>query len=669
MAAVFIPPSPQASFNMSTRRPLANVPNATNSPHRVGLVPAKRPRPGNGPVEIPYGQPPPKKQVVDGPDVDGRSPTRSRSSAYQNTDSKQLFTRRTNHGQPSAFERKLVAARDKERQPQSRAQRHEKPSAETIDTIRQWQRHYRKAFPQFVFYFDSIPEDLRSKCSRQVIALGAREEKFFSRLVTHVVTSRPIPPENETASPAELTTESVDQTAADGSLQTVNPSLLEKNADPHLHMSTKNDARREPTSMDVLHRARQMGMKIWAIEKLQRMIATINDGEIGGHSGHSTRNANAGGHSKTRGDADLSQVLQNELMSGSSDRNPLSVLKDLVMFKGPFVYIHDMDEKTRPVMVREYPKVARRQDGVWPQFRSAPLGKCPFVEEAPTKKETERQRARQKEREKKAFSKPAPVQTTHDLKPKAPADPAGKAVDLEADRETSPRDEPEGAISQPKQPEMQEMQPTRPLSPKKSSESFVPPQMKRNGPFYLGREPAASGVQPSNITSAIRSQMVSSTAGAPGAKAGVSKEVHELKRKVLEKSNGGFSAGTGPSSHHPVDPSAAMKTAKSQASRHGPPNAPEKPGHAEEETTQSEGNGNAKHRPSLRRNSSQKKKERRRDPKPGYCENCRDKFDDFEEHVLTRKHRKFALNTSNWAELDSLLFQLQRPLKEEYDYV
>lgn len=172
MAAVFIPPSPQASLNMSTRRPLANVPNATNSPHRMGLVPAKRSRPGNGPVEIPYGQPPPKKQVVEGPDVEGRSPTRSRTS-YQNNDSKQLFTRRTNNTQPSAFEKKLVAARDKERQPQSRASRHEKPTAETIDSIRQWQRHYRKAFPQFVFYFDSIPVDLRSKCSRQVVALGA----------------------------------------------------------------------------------------------------------------------------------------------------------------------------------------------------------------------------------------------------------------------------------------------------------------------------------------------------------------------------------------------------------------------------------------------------------------------------------------------------------------
>lgn len=162
MAAVSVHPSPQTSLNMSTRRPLANVPNATNSPHRLGLVPAKRPR-TNTQIDIPYGQPPPKKQIADAAEDD-----RSRVS----TDSR-LFSRRPNNGQPSAFERKLVAVRDKERQAQTRGARHDKPSAETIDSIRQWQRHYRKAFPQFVFYFDSVSEDVRSKCSRQVTALGA----------------------------------------------------------------------------------------------------------------------------------------------------------------------------------------------------------------------------------------------------------------------------------------------------------------------------------------------------------------------------------------------------------------------------------------------------------------------------------------------------------------
>lgn len=180
MAAVSIHPSPQPSHNnMSTRRaPLVDVPNATNSPHRPMIVPSKRSRYASNQIDIPYGQPPPKKQAVEGTDPEARSPTRPRP-APNATDSK-LFSRRTNNGQPSAFERKLVAARDKEKQSQLRTSRHEKPSAETLDNIRQWQRHYRKAFPSFVFYFDSIPEEIRAKFSRQVTALGAVSVPFLS---------------------------------------------------------------------------------------------------------------------------------------------------------------------------------------------------------------------------------------------------------------------------------------------------------------------------------------------------------------------------------------------------------------------------------------------------------------------------------------------------------
>lgn len=175
MAAVSIPPSPQMShITMSTRRPpLASVPNATNSPHhRPMVVPAKRSRHANNQLDIPYGQPPPKKQAVEGPEQDARSPAGAKPSACNAADSK-LFSRRASNSQPSAFEKKLVAARDTEKQPQLKGSRHEKPPAETLDTIRQWQRHYRKAFPQFVFYFDSIPVDLRTKFARQVLALGA----------------------------------------------------------------------------------------------------------------------------------------------------------------------------------------------------------------------------------------------------------------------------------------------------------------------------------------------------------------------------------------------------------------------------------------------------------------------------------------------------------------
>jgi regulatory subunit for Cdc7p protein kinase len=66
---------------------------------------------------------------------------------------------------PTAFERKLAAARKP-------ASAH-KPTADSLESIRQWQRHYRKAFPQFVFYFESVPDDVRTKVSRQIQYLGA----------------------------------------------------------------------------------------------------------------------------------------------------------------------------------------------------------------------------------------------------------------------------------------------------------------------------------------------------------------------------------------------------------------------------------------------------------------------------------------------------------------
>ncbi|KAI9370064.1 Dfp1/Him1, central region-domain-containing protein [Aspergillus egyptiacus] len=647
MAAVFLAPSHETSQNMSTRRPLANVPNATNSPHRVGLVPAKRPRTANAAIDIPYGQPPPKKQIVNGAENETHASISTKTSTLQGTDSK-LFARRSNNAQPSAFEKKLVAARDRERQSQTKSTKQEKVPAENI-SIRQWQRHYRKAFPHFVFYFDCVPIDVRSKCSRQVMALGAREEKFFSRLVTHVVTSRPIPPEIEKKPHTDLTHDAQHESTGDGAMsQTVNPAELEM----HLHLAV---CPKREQSQDVLHRAREMGMKIWAVEKLQRMITTINDVDIANSNSHLVRNNTGGSQTKSRGKDDLSQVLQNEL-SGPSDRNHLSVLKDLALFKGPFIYVHDMDEKTRPVMVREYPKVAKRQDGIWPQFRSAPLGKCPFIEE----RDTERQRARH-EKEKKAFIKPAvpqrdaPVEIRHE--DNEPPQPKKEPVPVDGEEPVVPPVQQEEEESPDVNQEIL-------MSPKKSSESFIPPQLNRKGPFYHGREPAASGVQPSNITSAIRSQMVSSTAAAPGAKAGLSKEVHELKRKVLEKSNGGFASA----SFRPPDATTAANSVKTESSRLRKSNFPDKLGQIEEETIHPDGDAN-KCRANTQKAAEQRRKERRRDPKPGYCENCRDKFDDFEEHVMTRKHRKFAMNLTNWAELDSLLFQLQRPLKEEYDYV
>ena len=643
MAAVFVPPSPHMpatnNSNMSTRRPpLANVPNATNSPHRRSLIPDKRAR-----TDGSYAgeQPSLKRLAIDEThqqeNEEYYSPTRTKSTASA-MDPK-LLSRRSYDVQS---DRKLAAMRDRDRQVKGNKpdnysnnnNNNNKMSVDTMDSIRQWQRHYRKVFPQFIFYFDSVPEDTRSKCSRQVLALGAvsskssflvsflyisylrgfplqREEKFFSRVVTHVVTCRTVPAE---AAAAATTTNT--QSITD--VHTVNPTVLEKNSDARALLPLRNEMRREHSSTDVLIRARQMGMKIWALEKLQRMIATMNDEEIGVPNSHHARH-NDGAGQKAKSGLDLTQVLLNERVGGGAyDREPVSSAKDLVMFKGPFIYIHDMYEKTKPVMVREYPKVARYQDGDWPQFRSTHRGRCPFVDESA-------RAANKRERERAQVKEEVPIGGDTGSVELAAHRPvmvrkALQNVDNVADRDDG---EDRGADHCPKQPELRRIVPMKRQSAKNSSESFLA-QLPRSGPFYIGREPAASGVQPSNITSATRSQLISSNACVPGAQAGTSKVVHGLQRKVLEKSSVG-----GMSARAMAEAIQAKNSAQGKVSR------------LEEDRGASEGNDtNPKKRSREQQERDRKmerekerereRQQRRRDPKPGFCENCREKYDDFE---------------------------------------
>lgn len=158
--------SVSAMSNMSSKRlPLANNTNAVNSPFRtVTSLAGKRSRAyAADPRDA--GQPPLKKQVLElAHDRDENQQPRSliRQSLAQKEQDEKLFLKKSNNAPPTAFERKLAAAR----KPVQR-------TADSLESIRQWQRHYRKAFPQFVFYFESVPDDVRSKVSRQIQYLGA----------------------------------------------------------------------------------------------------------------------------------------------------------------------------------------------------------------------------------------------------------------------------------------------------------------------------------------------------------------------------------------------------------------------------------------------------------------------------------------------------------------
>lgn len=341
--------------------------------------------------------------------------------------------------------------------------------------------------------------------------------------------------------------------------------------------------------------------------------------------------------SKRKQETDLSRLLRKEQMNGPSDA--ASTTSGIIQFKGPHIYVRCMDEKTKPILVKEWPKVARREDGEWPQFRGNSMGKCPFiVDQNRQRQEVERRKAKVQQTQarevperRQNFRLPsAAAADGSTATARRPGEPVAKKQPLTDSRQGAnaillSKACAEGQENSQPPPDTRD----KPQNPMKAPREIPPSARLR---FFNG-EPAASGMQPSNITSAIRSQMISSTAAQPGAKAGTSKEIHGLKRKVLEKNTGpGLQATQATqATQRSMDPLGAAR-----AERHIPlarqtrRQAQERLVHIDEESTQSEGEEDVWRHEEVQKRHILEIQEPEREPKPGYCENCRDKYDDFD---------------------------------------
>lgn len=363
-------------------------------------------------------------------------------------------------------------------------------------------------------------------------------------------------------------------------------------------------ARRNKTirNNDVLHKARDMGKKIWSLDKFQSMLAVLLESETQSYSSRSASMRSHYGSVKSSHEPNLFQLLHNERINGPSDRDPTAISRELTYFKGPYVYIWDMDEKQKPIMVREYAKVANKTDGEWPQFRSVGNGRCPFVEEVDAA-EKDYRKAREREKARLA-KKEESVQIL-----KAPEVPPMKPV-------TGKRTLTEMEDAHNRARTGVSAETVQPIKVTFSRQSAVPAQnaftSRAEGGRMFGGEPVASGIQ-NTITSAIRSQMISSTSGINGAKAGTSKEVHGLQRKVLQMAH--------PTSHDassrrlaevPADVASSRSTTLSRTNS---------------KTIQGQDDDGQK----AEKKAPAQHLKSKRDLKPGYCENCQDKFRDFDE--------------------------------------
>lgn len=418
--------------------------------------------------------------------------------------------------------------------------------------------------------------------------------------------------------------------------------LFDTAASRRVPVQVHEDAVRKPKprNADVLYRAREMGKKIWSLDKMQKILDMVLEPDpyksalLG--QGHRTGTLQTRETSKTADQPNLLQLLQNERVHGPSDRDPTVTTTELNYFKGPYIYIYDIEEKMKPIMVREYPKVTDKKSGEWPQFRVASQGRCPFVEDQP-----ERQPAKVRERLTRAAETRAPVADP----PQAPPAKSfsteyriqeqAKMAEEEASREGHKGHTNHEAV---RFREIHRLLPQTEYERRAREEARAEKarlefdqenafMSRGKAPRFVAGEPVASGVQPSKLTSAIRSQMISSTSGVlGGVKAGTSKEIHGLQRKVLQKnstpavSQDLSSRRLGEMSH---DSNTFIRsTSVCRPSVRG------KLDMIDEDDAGAQ-------RQKLRRTENApapvQEKQKKRDLKPGYCENCADKFDDFDE--------------------------------------
>ncbi|KAI0829177.1 Dfp1/Him1, central region-domain-containing protein [Hypoxylon sp. FL0890] len=666
MAAISLSPTPVPASTMSGRRvPLSSNQNVANSPLRSSALLAKHKRTSaQVQREEQYGQPPPAKKQI----IESTSQRPLKSPSHQQRASKSQIPIQTRRN-GNSYESKLAKERaGHQHQHQQAVSTNPGYTEKDVEEIQIWQQHHRARFPKLVFYFEKVPNDAHKKLAKQITALGAREAAFFSIDITHVVTTRPIPSEksvsrrDEEDTAAEKHPDQIQEEQEQEEVKTINPSLLTRLTEASTKRRFDGDIRSRKTpsnvqveslnqpkrNMDVLLRAREMGKKIWSLDKLQRMLALLLEtdpyvsAEIA-YGARKTRDA----ETRTTEDRNLLHLLHKERVNGPSDRDPTVNGQELHYFKGPYIYVYDIEEKQKPIMVREYKKVTEKSKGDWPQFRTAALGRCPFIDEY------------------------EPRETRPQPKPKVQV--------TRAAAETKP------VLQPPK------MEPPKPVTGKRSlgemenghcrgssvasldlfnsSKSALGQVVEARSQAFTGRapsrlfggEPVASGVQPSNVTSAIRSQMVSSTATTPGVITGLSKEVHGLQRQVLKRNSTATSQDL--SSRRNAETSfrdeIPAKRSFSALSR----TSSRKLEFVDEIGAGKESKSVSK--PLPRAEKREVAPPKKADLKPGYCENCAEKYADFDEHIVSKKHRKFADDDENWADLDDLLSHLQRGPKRK----
>ncbi|PWN47750.1 hypothetical protein IE53DRAFT_320669 [Violaceomyces palustris] len=500
-----------------------------------------------------------------------------------------------------------------------------------------WRHKFKKVFPSFNFYFDHFDEATAKDLTSMIRCLGGSVEPFFSRSVTHLITTRQIPvvlSENSDkgkesslksakVGAAERTKELNRLAFKSSGKGRISPTksapdnFKNKSIPLYSERNPFDDSAPPPAANDILLKAQDFGMKIWRHDKLLTILKMLLDEP-------SVPAAAATGNKQ-----DLSQMLEREKLFGTHERDPSAARGDYYYFpkNGFYLLVEDATMDHRPIMCAEYEYDRRNQEGKeppWPVLYGELEGRCPF-----TKYDvTESHRSR---------------------------------LNRENNHQTLRRTVSLNCINQ---------RIHGPRSPRPSNDGFF--------------DARASAYQMASGNSvSITSNIASTTSNALNDHGGYAQRVPQNRRvtelgkrmhtplvpsqsaRISASPVGSGGSGLGPvavaasgsGSSNPASP-AASTTPISSLSRGALVRRMLGMTEHESKTGRAIPQG-------IRRSASASiatLRRREQDRRPGYCENCRVKYESFDDHIQSRKHRKFATDAGNFVDIDQLLLRVQRPL-------
>lgn len=492
----------------------------------------------------------------------------------------------------------------------------ERKRAEREAQREEFRTKYTRAFPKFSFYLHwDVSEgdlDARERLHVRINYMDARVEDFFSKdNITHFITNLPIPQDDIISSNnKENVSASTSRT----------PNLLKspiKLKGRHIEdLPAANDDR-------LLLKAIEWKMKIWTVAKLESVLdrcQTPVNPEL-------SRTATTATAPQT-----LSRLLQSERLHGTTERDPNEKRLGFHYFSknSYFILVEDLNDEVATIHASEYP-VKKGRDGKeygdWPVLYCHPGSRGPFIEfdknEARRVERAERQdRARERQRlyrmTKLHEQQVQRKMRAHCLQAKRAGDLRRSVSMVTLHRRMSIGDDG-------RPPEVIDLD----VETADMNESA-------NASGYLASGYMAASGNSITITSTAGTTSTSglSTRGAMQMPLALRER---LQQQIVTSRKVGLFNNTGQRGNE-LDHKRNM----------GPPAIPE--------------------RKLLRKSKStntMKLPKREETTKPGYCECCRMKFDDFQKHIEQRKHRKYATNPENFIQLDYLLDRVRRQTQME----